>query len=179
MRDRTTRSAGILPYRRRRNTEVYLGHMGGPFWARKDRSWSIVKGLIEGDEDALDAARREFLEETGNPIAAPLEPLGEFRQPSGKLIIAFVADVEELPPVTSPGTFELEWPPRSGRVQTFPEIDDARWFDLDAAGSKLVLGQLPILDAVRRLNSHSAGRRASAGEAGNEIHSGCENTDTE
>lgn len=144
------RSAGIVPYRSGpAGPEVYLGHMGGPFWVRKERSWSIVKGLVEGDESPRQAAEREFLEETGNPFPGDLEPLGEFRQPSGKIVIAFLAETTDLPPVISPGMFELEWPPRSGRVQTFPEIDDAVWFTLEAAATKLVRGQLPILDAVR------------------------------
>ena len=144
------RSAGILPFRRRDGVlEVYLGHMGGPFWARKEHSWSVVKGLLEGEESAEDAAGREFLEETGNPFPGRLELLGYFRQPSGKIVIVFVSEVDELPPVTAPGTFELEWPPRSGRLQTFPEIDDARWLSLEEAEASLVRGQLPILDALR------------------------------
>jgi predicted NUDIX family NTP pyrophosphohydrolase len=152
-------SAGILPWRRGGDggVEVWLAHMGGPFWARKDDgSWSIVKGEYGADEDALAAARREFAEETGAP-APELEYtlLGEFRQPSRKVITVFAADTSALPDavpdVVVSNTFELEWPPRSGRRQEFPEIDDARWFALAEARVKILAGQRPILDAVERL----------------------------
>lgn len=133
-----TRSAGLLLYRfsDAGALEVWLGHMGGPFWARRDeRAWSIPKGLFGEGEDALTAALREFLEEVGT--AAPADDylaLGEFRQASGKVITAFAGRAPHFAPERfSSNTFELEWPPHSGRMQRFPEIDDARWFPLDLA----------------------------------------------
>ena len=149
------RSAGILPHRvRDGRLEVYLGHMGGPFWSRKDAAaWSVIKGLIEENETALQAALREFAEETG--LAMPnvdYSLLGEFRQPSGKRITVFVAQLDDLSTAISGNSFELEWPPHSGRLQSFPEIDGAGWFDLETARHKLVRGQLPIIDALEHLN---------------------------
>jgi predicted NUDIX family NTP pyrophosphohydrolase len=126
--------------------------MGGPFWARKDaQSWSVIKGLLEPGEEPLEAALREFGEETGSPLATPglLELLGAFRQPSGKLVTVFVAEIDSLPPFAAGSTFDLEWPPRSGRLQSFPEIDAARWLTLPEAGTKLVRGQLPVLQALQ------------------------------
>ncbi len=116
-----------------------------------------MKGLVEKGESELEAARREFAEETGHPFPEPadahgagvLDVLGEFRQPSGKRVTVFVAEVDELPPLDGGSFFELEWPPRSGRVQSFPEIDRLEWFDVEAAAEKLVAGQLPVLDALR------------------------------
>lgn len=148
------RSAALLLYRRRSEVEVWIAHMGGPFWARKDDgAWSLPKGIVEaGDTDELAAARREFAEEMG--VEAPdadYLPLGDFRT-SGKVIVVFAGAAPdfELTEVRS-NTFELEWPPRSGRTQAFPEIDDARWFTLDVAAEKLTKGQRPILDALREL----------------------------
>jgi predicted NUDIX family NTP pyrophosphohydrolase len=148
------RSAGILLHRRSGGAlEVYIAHMGGPFWAKKDaRAWSVPKGEIESGEDELGAALREFGEEIGRPAPAlPYERLGEFRQSSGKVVIVWTAegDFDDAP--VDGNTFELEWPPRSGRTQSFPEIDDARWFALDAARDKLVASQVPVLD---RLAAH-------------------------
>lgn len=147
------RSAGLLPYRRRDGTlEVLIAHMGGPFWARKDeRAWSIVKGEYDAaTEDALAAARREFAEETGAP-APDGEPLalGELRQSSGKLIVAWAIDAGELDPSGfHSNTFTLEWPRGSGREQEFPEIDRAAWLDCETARRKLVRGQVPFVDAL-------------------------------
>ena len=149
-----TRSAGILLYRfaDADGVEVWLGHMGGPFWARKDAgAWSIPKGLHDGDEQPLAAALREFEEEVGTR-APPVkyEALGEFLQASGKIITAFAGESEFAPERISSNTFELEWPPRSGRMREFPEIDDARWFSLDTAREKVSAGQVQILDALAR-----------------------------
>jgi predicted NUDIX family NTP pyrophosphohydrolase len=147
-------SAGILLYRRgAEGLEVFIAHMGGPFWARKDdRAWSIPKGEFEPSEDPLAAARREFREEIG--VEAPdldYVSLGDVRYSSGKLVTVFAAESDlEVTQVVSE-TFELEWPPRSGRIQAFPEVDDARWVALDAARAKLVAGQLPALDALERV----------------------------
>lgn len=149
------RSAGILPHRARDGRlEVYLGHMGGPFWSRKDAAaWSVIKGAIEDGETELQAALREFSEETGLALAPADYPrLGEFRQPSGKRITVFIAELGDLPTTISGNAFEVEWPPRSGRLQSFPEIDRAGWFDLDIAREKLVRGQLPIIDALEHLS---------------------------
>ncbi len=148
------RSAGLLPYRTRADgaTEVLLAHMGGPFWARKDeRAWSIVKGEYDEREDALAAARREFAEETGAP-APPGEPLplGELRQSGGKVVVAWAIAGDELDPSGfHSNTFTLEWPRGSGRLQEFPEVDRAAWFDCETARAKLVAGQVAFLDALR------------------------------
>jgi predicted NUDIX family NTP pyrophosphohydrolase len=130
--------------------EVFIAHMGGPFWAKKDAAaWSIPKGVYLGEEDELAAATREFEEEIGVPAPAlDYVRLGEFRQSSGKVIVAFAAESDlEVAEVHS-NTFALEWPPRSGRQQEFPEVDDARWFAIGDARAKVVRGQLPILDAL-------------------------------
>jgi predicted NUDIX family NTP pyrophosphohydrolase len=145
-------SAGILLYRRTPGLEVWIEHMGGPFWARRDAAaWSIPKGLYEPDEDPLTAALREFAEEIGTSApAVDYEPLGEFRYSSGKLLTVFAAETDFAIDVLTSNTFPLEWPPNSGRMQDFPEVDDARWFPLDIARQKLVKGQLPVLDALAR-----------------------------
>lgn len=147
------RSAGILLYRRAPGLEVWIAHMGGPFWAKKDAgAWSIPKGLYEVGEDALAAALREFAEEMGAPApAVDYEALGEFRYSSGKLLAVFAAEADFAVDVLASNTFPLEWPPRSGRMQEFPEVVDARWFTVDIARQKLVKGQLPILDALEKL----------------------------
>jgi predicted NUDIX family NTP pyrophosphohydrolase len=145
-------SAGILLYRLRpAGPEVLLGHMGGPFWARKDDgAWSIPKGEHGPDEEPLAVARREFEEELGSPVPADeLVPLGDVRVTSGKVLTVWAAEGDLDASATRSNTFELEWPPRSGRVQEFPEIDRADWFGLDAARSKLVRGQVPFLDRLR------------------------------
>jgi predicted NUDIX family NTP pyrophosphohydrolase len=129
--------------------EVLLGHMGGPFWARKDDgAWSIPKGEHGPDEDPLAVAHREFEEELGSPVpAAELVPLGQVRG-SGKLLTVWAAEGDLDAGATTSNTFELEWPPRSGRVQEFPEIDRAAWFGVEEARAKLVKGQLPFLDRL-------------------------------
>ncbi|RBY97947.1 NUDIX hydrolase [Blastococcus sp. TF02-8] len=142
------RSSGVLLYRRTdAGVEVLLGHMGGPFWAKKDDgAWSIPKGEHDPDEDAEAAARREFAEELGASAPTDLQPLGEVR---GRKLLAVWAGEGDLDAgaITS-NTFEIEWPPRSGRMQSFPEIDRAAWFDLDTARSKIVKAQLPFLDRL-------------------------------
>ncbi|MFJ6027283.1 NUDIX domain-containing protein [Pseudarthrobacter sp. NPDC092424] len=146
------RSAGILLYRRRTDAvlEVWIAHMGGPFWAGKDeRAWSVPKGEYLEDEDPLVAALREFHEEMGTPApATEYTHLGDFRQPSGKVITVFAAEAAFDPEAIRSNTFPLEWPRGSGRVQDFPEIDDARWFPAQDARLKLVKGQVPILHAL-------------------------------
>ena len=145
-------SAGILMYRRAGGTiEVLLVHPGGPFFAKKDDgAWTIPKGLCAPGEDALAAARREFREETGMAPAGEFTPLGEFRQSSAKTVTAFAVegdfDVRKL----ASNTLSLEWPPRSGRAQEFPEVDRAGWFSLAEARRKILKGQAAILDALLR-----------------------------
>jgi predicted NUDIX family NTP pyrophosphohydrolase len=146
-------SAGILLYRvRDGRIEVFLGHMGGPFWANKDeRGWSIPKGEYEPDEEPFAAARREFEEEIGSaPPEGPALGLGEVRQSSGKRVVAWAVEGDLDPSTVSSNTFVIEWPPRSGRQAEFPEIDRADWFDLATARRKLVKGQVPLLDSLER-----------------------------
>lgn len=140
-----TRSAGLLVYRRDDDAvRVLLAHMGGPYWSRKDdRAWTIPKGEYGEGEDALEAARREFAEEMGSPppAAGRYEALGEVRQSGGKIVTAWAVEGDFDVTTHRSNTFELEWPPRSGRTQRFPEVDRAEWFDLDVATVKLVAGQ--------------------------------------
>lgn len=153
------RSAGLLIYRRREGRmEVLLVHPGGPFWKGKDEAaWSIPKGLVEDGEDELAAAKREVLEELGVFIDGSFEFLGNHRQSGGKIVVAWAveADVTLDVDATVSNTFEIEWPPRSGRLQQFPEVDRAEWFSLDDAGRKIHKGQQPLLTAFA---SHEAGK---------------------
>ena len=151
-------SAGIVLYRWRDGAiEVLLGHMGGPFWARKDAgAWTIPKGEYEPGDDPLATARREFREEIGVPVpATEFVDLGEVRQSGGKLVRAWAArlsDLADLDPATAvSNTFDIEWPPRSGRMQTFPELDRVEWFDLATAGTKVVGAQRDFLERLSRL----------------------------
>jgi predicted NUDIX family NTP pyrophosphohydrolase len=150
-------SAGILLYRRGDDggCEVLVGHMGGPFWARKDDgAWSIPKGEHGPDEEPFAVARREFEEELGSPApATEFVPLGQVRQSGGKVLTVWAAEGDLDASTTTSNTFELEWPPRSGRMQEFPEIDRAAWLPLDRARQALVKGQVPLLD---RLAEHLA-----------------------
>jgi len=155
------RRSGVLLYRWSDAGPLkgWLGHMGGPFWAREDkRAWSISKGLFGEDEDALAAAQREFHEEVG--AAAPADDylaLGDFRQGSGKVITVFTAHAPRFAPkCIDSNTFELEWPARSGRMPRFSKIDDARWFPLEVAREKATPGQVAILHALAgRLGTRS------------------------
>lgn len=147
------RSAGILLYRRgAAGVEVLIGHMGGPFWARKDASaWSIPKGLVEPGENAFAAALREFHEEVGRPAPdVAYLPLGDFRYTSGKVVTIFAgeSDIEVGQITSTPVT--LEWPRGSGSMVTFPELDRAEWCAVDAARSRLVRGQVAALAALER-----------------------------
>ena len=148
------RSAGLLLHRvHDGHPEVLLGHMGGPYWARKDDGgWSVPKGEHEEFELPEDAARREFSEELGLPVPeGPWTDLGDARQPSGKVVRVFALAADLDVDAATFGTFEMEWPPRSGRRQVFPELDRAAWLDLETARAKLVTGQRVFLD---RLASH-------------------------
>ena len=145
-------SAGIVLWRRLDSgvVEVLLGHMGGPYWARKDvGAWSIPKGEIEPGEEPLDVARREFCEEIGvPPPPGDINDLGEIRQAGGKTVLAWAVEGDLDASAIVSNTFELEWPPKSGRIQAFPEIDRAEWFDLAAAAEKIVVGQRTFLDRL-------------------------------
>jgi predicted NUDIX family NTP pyrophosphohydrolase len=146
-------SAGVLVYRcSGRGIEVLLVHPGGPFWARRDLgAWSIPKGEPEPGEEPEATARRELEEETGLRADGPLLPLGAVRQKGGKRVEAWALEGDFDPGSLRSGTFELEWPPHSGRRQSFPEVDRAAWFDLPEAQRRILEGQLPLLAALERL----------------------------
>lgn len=145
------RSAGILMFRRiDRALEVLLIHPGGPFWAKKDGgAWSIPKGLYEPDEDVLAAAKREFEEETGCVPSGEFIPLGEFK-PGTKILTVFAVEGDFDLANFKSNSFQMEWPPKSGRMTEFPEADRAAWFGIEEAGRKILKGQLPILAALAR-----------------------------
>jgi predicted NUDIX family NTP pyrophosphohydrolase len=149
------RSAGLLMFRRRDGIpEVFLVHPGGPFWANKDLgSWSIPKGEHEPGEDALEAAKREFKEETGFDLPEELpglRALGEARQPSGKIVQAWSFEGDCDPEAVRSNAFEMEWPPHSGIKEEFPEIDRAGWFPLETARQKILKGQAAFLEELER-----------------------------
>ncbi len=130
--------------------EVLLGHMGGPFWQRRQEgAWTIPKGEVEPGEEPLAVARREFHEELGKPVPpGDLVDLGEVRQAGGKVVRAWAVEGDLDAEAIVSNTFELEWPPKSGRIQSFPEIDRAAWFDLESARAVIVAGQRPLLDRL-------------------------------
>jgi predicted NUDIX family NTP pyrophosphohydrolase len=146
-------SVGLLMYRWRDSVlEVFLVHPGGPFWAKKDLgSWSIPKGLIERGEDLVDAARREFHEETGFSAPGRLIPLAPVKVQSGKMIQAWAVEGDCDPEKARSNTFSMEWPPRSGRKQEFPEVDRAAWFGISDAQEKINKGQIPLLEELGRI----------------------------
>jgi predicted NUDIX family NTP pyrophosphohydrolase len=149
-----TRSAGILLHRQGPSgREVLLVHPGGPYWARKDLgSWSIPKGEVGEREDARACALREFAEETGTMLPdAALEELGSVKLKSGKVVEAFAVGGDIDPATVASNTFELEWPPRSGQMRAFPEIDRAEWFDLATARAKLNPAQAELVDRLEAL----------------------------
>ncbi|MFJ9376761.1 NUDIX domain-containing protein [Streptomyces sp. NPDC101455] len=152
---RGKRSAGLLLFRHtERGLEVLLGHMGGPFFARRDAgAWSVPKGEYEPDEAAWDAARREFQEELGlAPPEGEAIELGEVRQNNGKVVTAWAIEADLDPAAMVPGTFRMEWPPKSGQVQEFPELDRVEWLSLERAREVVVTAQATFLD---RLTEHS------------------------
>ena len=146
------KSAGILMYRRgQQGLEVLLVHPGGPFWARKDAgAWSIPKGEFE-DEEPLDAARREFTEETGFVAEGEFVELDPVKQQSGKVVYGFAAEGDCDPAAIRSNTFTMEWPKGSGRMRDFPEVDRAGWFTVSEASDKLLKGQRPILSQLLHL----------------------------
>ena len=143
-------SAGLLLYRRVHNAvEVLLVHPGGPFWAKKDDgAWSIPKGEFEAPEDPLAAALREFAEETGATLNGPFDALRPVRQSGGKVVYAFAVEGDLDADTVESNMFTMEWPPRSGRQASFPEIDRAAWFGIVEAQAKMLKGQLPLLDEL-------------------------------
>ena len=146
-------SAGVLLYRRRDGVlQVLLAHPGGPFWrTRDDGAWTLPKGALDAGESPEAAARREFEEELGVPMTGKLQPLPRVRQRGGKWVEAFAAQGDFDVATLRSNTFETEWPPRSGRTMTFPEVDRADWFDLDTARRKILPGQAALLDHLEAL----------------------------
>lgn len=146
-------SAGLLLFRHAhdgpKRIEVLLVHPGGPFWAKKDDgAWSMPKGEFLGDEDPLAAARREFREETGVEAAGEFLPLEPIRQAGGKLVLAWALEADFDTAALKSNMFSMEWPPKSGRQQQFPEVDRAAWFDLDTARQKILKSQRALLDQL-------------------------------
>ncbi len=146
-------SAGLLLYRRKdRRLEVFLIHPGGPYWAKKDFGvWSIPKGLVEEGEDLLDAAKREFHEETGFTAAGPFLPLSSVKLRSGKTVHAWAAEGDVDPHAMKSNSFTMEWPPRSGHLHAFPEADRGSWYPLEEAAEKITPGQRALLGELRQL----------------------------
>jgi predicted NUDIX family NTP pyrophosphohydrolase len=144
-------SAGILLWRRRGGRlEVLLGHNGGPFFARKHEGhWTVLKGEVEPGEEVHEVAHREFAEETGHELPdGPMIELGQIRQKSGKVVLAWAVEGDLDPDTAVSNTFEMEWPPRSGRTQAFPEIDRVAWFDLPEARTMIKAAQAPFLNRL-------------------------------
>ena len=146
-------SAGILLFRRGPvGVEVMLVHPGGPFWAKKDAgSWSIPKGLADEGEDLLAAAKREFREETGAAVEGEFLALGAHKQPGGKTIVVWALEGDFDPAILKSNMFAIEWPPRSGRMAEFPEVDQAAWYSIEEALEKASKGQTPIIAALDAL----------------------------
>ena len=153
------RSAGLLLFRRRGpEFEFFLVHPGGPFWAKKDvGAWSIPKGLYEKGESPLEAAKREFAEETGLCVDGDFVALGDFKQPGGKVVSAWLVEADCDPAAVRSNLFSMEWPPRSGKTAEFPEIDRAGWFSPEGTMAKILRGQKPIIERALeqlRLSNH-------------------------
>ncbi len=158
MRRRADVSAGLLAFRRVSELEVLLAHPGGPFWAKKDDgAWTIPKGLAEPDAELLDTARREFAEETNLTAAGDFTALTPVQQRNGKVVHAWAFEADFDLALFSSNTFEIEWPPRSGRRQRFPEIDRIAYFALPVAITKILAYQRPLL---RELEQHLGSSRA-------------------
>ncbi len=162
------KSAGVLLFRLKSGElEVLLAHMGGPYWEKKDEgSWSIPKGEFDENEDPLAAAKREFEEETGTVPVGDFIPLEPLKQPSGKLIYAWALQAEFDPATLRCNMFSMEWPPKSGKQQEFPEIDRAEWLTPELAKRKILKGQAPFVDQLQKIlggaNSGQNADRAAA-----------------
>jgi predicted NUDIX family NTP pyrophosphohydrolase len=140
-------------FRRREGAvDVLLVHPGGPFWARKDAgAWSIPKGEYEQPDDPLDSAKREFNEETGFSASEPLFPLGTLKQPGGKKVTAWAFEGDCDPRSFVSNSFEMEWPPKSGKLESFPEVDRVEWFDTREARRRILAGQAPFIDELEKI----------------------------
>lgn len=145
-------SAGVLLHRERDGSrEVLLGHLGGPLWSGRARSWGIVKGELQSGEDSQDAAAREFAEELGLPVPpGEWHDLGQLQQ-SRKTVRVWAVEADLDPASITPGTFDMEWPPRSGRRQSFPEVDRVDWFGLARAREEIIASQEPVIDRLQEL----------------------------
>jgi len=154
------RSAGLLLFRQRdKKVQVLLAHPGGPFWSRKDQGvWTIPKGLIGPSESLLSAAQREFAEETGYRPGGEAIPLGSATQPGGKVVHVWAIEEDWDPADLQSNTFEMEWPPGTGRLQSFPEIDRASWFGIAEARLKILKGQAAFLDHLLETLGRAEGR---------------------
>ena len=142
-------SAGLLLYRRRDELEVFLVHPGGPFWAKKDAgAWSVPKGEIGEGEEPLQAAQREFTEETGFPIAGEFRALEPLKQSGGKIVHAWAIEADCDPSQLRSNLFSMEWPPKSGQTRDFPEVDRAAWFTTPEARKKILKGQIGFIDQL-------------------------------
>jgi predicted NUDIX family NTP pyrophosphohydrolase len=146
-------SAGLLLYRKTRGSlEVFLVHPGGPFWANKDDgAWSIPKGELEAGEDPLDAAKREFREETGLVAEGEFQPLEPIRQSGGKIVHSWAVQGDLESTAVKSNTFSMEWPPGSGKLRKFPEVDRAGWFKIDLAKRKTLKSQLGLLEQLEQI----------------------------
>lgn len=146
------RSAGVLLYRYAPQIEVLLVHPGGPYWQRRDRgAWQIPKGTVDPGEEPEATARREVAEEIGLDLTARLAPLGDVRQAGGKQVVAYAAEQDFDPAKIVSNTFDLEWPPKSGKLVAVPEIDAARWMTIADARAWMLESQLPLLDRLLEL----------------------------
>jgi predicted NUDIX family NTP pyrophosphohydrolase len=142
-------TAGLLLYRRCPELEVFLVHPGGPFWTRKDAgAWSIPKGEVEDGEDPLQAAKREFTEETGFTISGEFRSLDPLKQPGGKIIYAWAIEADYDPEQIRSNVFSLEWPPKSGKMKQYPEVDRAAWFNISEARNKILAGQVGFIEQL-------------------------------
>ncbi|MEK7538491.1 MAG: NUDIX domain-containing protein [Patescibacteria group bacterium] len=146
-------SAGILLYRvQQGELKVFLVHPGGPYWAKKDDgAWSIPKGEFDEGDDPLATAKREFMEETGSPIKGEYLPLSPLKQPSGKIVHAWAVEGDIDASTVKSNMFSMEWPPRSGVMQEFPEVDKGEWFNIPSAQQKLLSGQRRFLEELQNL----------------------------
>jgi predicted NUDIX family NTP pyrophosphohydrolase len=147
------KSAGLLLYRYAKSgLEVLLVHPGGPFWAKRDEgAWSIPKGEFDDAEDPLAAAQREFREETGVTVSGEFQALAPIRQAGGKVVYAWIAQIDLDPSAIKSNTFSIEWPPRTGKKREFPEIDRAEWFAIDSARRKILKSQAALLDQLQQI----------------------------